>query len=882
MSSPVIPIISNTNGSNIIISKNLFFTPVQTGTQFIIPIREIVGGTDPYGGIIRFEKDSGYVPLGKYECTVTVKDSSDKVIASGYGKKGQVSYLETTYTGDDTLKITLSEGSYIVLYELEQYSGGSSETYTANVTYIFSAVENRLPLKKLTQLDVCDRICALIYPKEYGQKPKFRIQGAIYDDTTGLMIGYEKGTIAEELDKILAPEYAFTKMNLREMLKQVGGYIHAEPRITAIMYNADGTKWYEVGFDKYGGIEYSKIKARKHVTMTLGVDINEYCTHLDSSAENLISQIDYAQGVAVEPFEGGGKSLRTENSTVRMGENNSSFISTDKPVYIIGGTKQVICTYIPTIGSGSWDITPYIYEYSDYQNLSSYQGTYPFCKAYALYYTQGSKHIKGLFYRNEDAISPIFQEYAIINILREVTGNNSLNLTEEQFFQIQFLVTYLPIFSARIKTTKPTILTGEQSTIPYNQSANLIETRFYGEQLKGVVARLGTVEKTYTYNLAFLSDIPKVGTKFDEHYYISAVSTEILPFYIRCTVALSKDFNRLSQYIGISSNKRMWEVSEKQSQQRESIFTEYVKITTKNDDIHDNNTIYGENQANNIVNDLFNKNQKTMYPVSCALVRRFVKKNIANSLIPEDITLPVVGVAMGNSMLFSFKFEDNYSAGQKVHFGNVKTSEGTITGAWGEYVRYISNYGKFYWLQFYLQWGEPLTKPPVTLGFDLPQGTPDMHSFAWVKNALEYRKDNREIPSITYQLMAVADDSSIIIGSGLMKNCKAVNRNPFSGYELWVFTEEINTINSTVNFSKGQKVNKPIVFNGDNIQLPMLKGFKSWAIVTRRTIRAIRVEDDDGDEILQTVTRGGELCLGQNGPLKGQTLYFRVKKDIYD
>ena len=777
---------------------------------------------------------------------------------------------------------------YIIEYVMNttRYDSNMNIVSTDNnaFTYLIAIIDNHLPYKKYTILDIINRAFDLIVPLKYGEKPKFRLQGVTYDDVTGNAIGYEKGTIAEELDKIIAPEYVFTKTNLREMLKQVGGYIHAEPRITAIKYDADGTKWYEVGFDKYGGVEYSKIKSRRHVTMTLGVDINEYCTHLDSSAENLISQIDYAQGVAVEPFEGGGKSLRTENSTVRMGENNSSFISTDKPIYTIGGTKQVICTYIPTIGSGSWDITPYIYEYSDYQNLSSYQGTYPSCKAYALYYTQGNKHIKGLFFRIEDAISPIFQNYAIINILRAVTGNNSLDLTKEQFFQIQFLVTYLPIFSARIKTTKPTILTGEQSTIPYNQSANLIETRFYGEQLKGVVARLGTVEKTYTYNLAFLSDIPKVGTKFDEHYYISAVSTEILPFYIRCTVALSKDFNRLSQYIGISSNKRMWEVSEKQSQQRESIISEYILITQDESKTSDTDVIYADKSM--VAKELFNQLALAdLSPVSSVLVKRFTKKDTVTALVPEAITLPVVSVAMGNSMLFSFKFEDNYSAGQKLTFVS-----GDLTGAWGDYVPYNDYYGRFYYLFFNFKWGNQSYSPNemVSGANALPQGaTAGGYNFAGTYttdklNYIRYRKDNREIPSITYQLMAVTDDSSIIIGSGLMKNCKAVNRNPFSGYELWVFTEEINTINSTVNFSKGQKVNKPIVFNGDNIQLPLLKGFKSWAIVTRRTIRAIRVEDDDGDEILQTVTRGGELCLGQNGPLKGQTLYFRVKKDIYD
>ena len=94
--------------------------------------------------------------------------------------------------------VARGEGIFSAQYVYEyRYAGKrGADTFKSNykliVDYTFSVVYNRLPLKKLTQLDICDRICALIYQKEYGQKPKFRIQGAIYDDTTGLMIGYEK------------------------------------------------------------------------------------------------------------------------------------------------------------------------------------------------------------------------------------------------------------------------------------------------------------------------------------------------------------------------------------------------------------------------------------------------------------------------------------------------------------------------------------------------------------------------------------------------------------------------------------------------------------------------------------------------------------------
>lgn len=731
-------------------------------------------------------------------------------------------------------------------------------------------LSNKLPLKKWTILDVVNRIVDTLVPLRYGQKPKFRLQGVIYDDTTGIATGYEQGSIAEKLDKILAPEFSFTKMNLKEMLKLVGGYIHAEPRIIAINYE-NGKKWYEFSFDKFGSKEYSNIKNHKHVTATLGTDINEYCTHLDSSAENLISQLDYAQGVVVEPFDGGGKSLRAESAAIRLAENDVAFISTDEPIYSIGTRSQVFCTYIPSVGYGKWDITPYIFEEADYQNLSSYKGDFPFSKAYALYYTQCTKNIKGLFFKNDHAISKVFENYAIKNILKSVTGQKLDGLNGSNYYELQFNVSYLPIFSTRIKTVKPNILIGEQSTIPYNQSANLIETRFYGEQLKGVVARLGNVEKTYTYNLAFLSDIPKVGTKFDEHYYISAVSSEILPFYIKCTISLSKDFNKLSEYVGISSNKRMWEVSEKQSQSRETTLIEYV-VLSDNQQSFDNNSSYSSGRS--IVYDIFNENAD-ISPISNVVVVR--KDKNQNNLSPQKISLPVISTSFGNSMLFAFNFQDNYSAGQKI----IKETNDfeNLTGFWTEYVSYSDYYGRFYYLQFDLMAGKQDFEDGNANS--LPQGSTKNGNI--ISNSyLRYRKDNREIPSISYQLSAVTD-SNLIIGSALMKNSKLVNANP-RNYQLWVLSEDINSIDGFIDFDNATKVDEEIIFNESSITLPQIDiPHKSWAIVTDKIQQEMKVEDENGEVIEQIVSYGGELVLGANDTLEnGRTIYFSVKSDIYD
>lgn len=803
-----------------------------------------------------------------------VKNSSGTVIATESADN---------HDTDKTLTISLLGNEAFTLeysyYGVQNAIG--TTTLTGSISFSIAVFQNRLPLKKWTITDVIVRACDLIEPLRYGQKPRFRLDGVEYDDTTGNATGYRQGSIAERLDKIIAPEYAFTKMTFREQMQQVGGYIHGEFRITGITPKSDNDRrYFTFTFDEYGGYKKAVIKDLKQpISATFKTDINEYCTSLDSSAENIINQLDWAQGVIVEPFNDSTISLRCEQTTARMEENDNSFIPTVDRLYQAGKTFKVKVDF----RSQLWEITPYIFEKTVYDSeLSSYAGTYPYCKAYALYYTQGERHIKGLFFKVEHAVNPIFSKYAIVNILRAVTGDNSIDLSPKDIMELGFRIEYKPIYSERVITSKQCVVSGLPRTLAYNQSANLIEARHYGEHLKGIVARLGNVEKTLTYLLGWISDIPKVGTLFDENYYISAVYTEFLQPYIKCTIALSKDFNRLSQYIGINSEKRMWEISEKMAQKRESVIPEYFMFSEN--DITDNTALLSGNFT---LQTLFNKGYgiEDFEPISAAKVRRYNKDRTAANA--NDITLPVVSSALGNSMLFTFKFEDNYSAGQKTVYKADGTAQNGVSGRWANYVPYCDYYGRFWWIGFDLIGGSVFPRYSTDKE-NIPNVNPitlsnyNMFSLDYAK----YRKDNREVPQVTCALMAVSDSEKFIIGSGLMRNCKAVNRSP-KNYELYLFKNNINKIDSRIPFDTMQSgidyvlldINN-VQFNANNIDfsnvtIPNFE-YSAWGIVTEKTVESIQVEDDDGNELTQEIIDGGELCIGQNALLPSKIYGVRT------
>lgn len=743
---------------------------------------------------------------------------------------------------------------YTAKYRYVKYQNNTAgepyEQLELYLTYNFTVDGAPLDKKKLTITDVINRICDTIEPKTEGQTNRFSLNKAQ----------------AAEFDKILAPEFSFTQNTMREMLQQIGGFIHAEPRLTANN---------EIVFDKYGSGRKSQISARKLISAKLSSDINNWCSSLNSNAENLVNQLDYAGGVSINPVSGGYITLRSEATTLRMGQDDGSFIPTDLPIYKLGEQARVICTYIPSLGEGEWDITPYIFEKADYDSiLSSYSEVYPFAKTYALYYTQGEKNIKGLFFKVESAIYPALKEYAITNILRAVTGK-TITLSGNDFFNIGFNITYTPVYSTRIRTVKQTAVGAIPRTINYNQGANMIETRYYGENLKGVVARLGNVEKTLTFYLAHLTEIPKVGYLYDDNYYISAVYCEILPTYIKCTIALSKDFNRLSQYVGISSNKRMWEVSEKQSVKRQSIFTEYLKISLTSSP-SDTCAMRGS-----IFASLFS-NAATNYRVSACI---FNTRSKSNKSIGK-VLLPAVPSALGTSMVFTSNFADNYSAGAQAKY----ISEQSISGYWANFVPYCDYYGEAWYLSaLYVSDLKLLNNYnfDISDAGNLPKYDKAVSGTSYALpvsiDKWVYRKDNREVPQISYELAAVTDDEDFIIGSALMRNCAFVTNNRSKIY-VYGFSERLDKLNSKIDLTKGVKVGT-ITYVGTSpcvVTLPDSQvDYPAWAIATEATTKDLPVVDDDGNELTQTVTIGGEIVIGANKKYSEcKTFYLSLKKSI--
>lgn len=802
-----------------------------------------------------------------------------------------------------------NSGIYAATYyiHIRYYSGVAQFESVLNLVYTFAVVNSTsiLPLKPYSIANVISRLFDLAEPIIIGQTPRFEL----------------KQSTAVKLGEIIAPEFTFTKETLREQLQQVGGYIHAEPRIVDIIPDGnmpDGFQ-YVVDFDFYGDNTPSHIAEQPLVTKCIGTSINDYHTGLDSSADNLINVIDFEQGVETmpEPTNNKGITLRSETVYARLEEDNNTVIPTERPIYQVASNRGILAVGIPYYDNGvikyhrdtdnyGWDITPYLYENTDYTNLSSYDEVYPYSKSYAIYYTQGEKNIRGLFFHVPEATGYIIKEYSILNILKAVVGENNSYLDDlknhpELYPYIEFQVNYIPIMSERILTSKSLVTGGFPRTLAYNQGANGIEARYYGEHLKAVSMRLGNVERTETYILAFLSDIPKIGTKYDNDYYISAVTVEYFPTYILCTVGLSKHFNRLSNYIGINTQKRMWEISEKQITDRQSAIKTYCLITVSDRGAKPQDDPNGILWAAPLQL-YFNFTNLDYHDFVCIVEP---KDSTGNYILDYAIQKSFVSTAYGNSIVVSFAMEDNYSAGQKA---TVNASADTaVKGVWGQGVPYTDYYGRAYYLGIVFKtwktqteqatFADGLSYPQcnaqgATETFDVVSANDNQTAFCGVQK-LVYQKDSRERISVSLSYEAVTNDERIIIGSALARHSRIVNPKAVKGsdkqsvlgdtadIELRYYTTELNSISQQAPSSNGAlsgyKVGTltGVNFTNNSIKLPSISGYKAWAFVTKLTSEQKHYA---GETV--TVYKGGEILLGGNFNPSGKTIYFTKKNRL--
>lgn len=785
-----------------------------------------------------FFPSSKYIELSIYspqEKDATINIPRPYHMLMEYFRKTNYTFISTVGTdfSNVDLTITAPDGSQAGYYNDSCSSAPANETFVfvptqigeytftfvghgnlggiGNVTASFIVVVLNANSNKAdwTIQDVCNALLQTSDCLRVSETPKFAL-ASVSDYPQNM-----QSTIANLFSQ-KSPEFTFTKCTLFEALKEVGDFIHAIPRL----------KQNKIYFDLLGTDEETSANLQKYYSCSQTQNIDNFCSELDMSIENLIDADDDNGGSITEPFVNGYKTLRTENGTAQITEDGI-IIATEYPIYDIIKLEAGVLSNGTPIG----DITPFVYENAEYQTLSSGSDTFPTSKMYALKFTQGEKNITELNFKNEHLISNAFENYSIMNIIYKKI-NLSTNWwsnfwNDEDLYKLQFKVTYIPIVSARIKQTKTNIKDlAFRNVLSYNQSSHMVSAKALGENLRGAVAKYGVPEKKIMFTVSKQADIPKVNTKF-MGYTITSVKTETYNNHILVEVGMSKKFNNKSAYLTINSQKRYYEVSEKHSQNRQVLYEDYCIIGDAE-----------ESDEKSLITDFgidaFKDSFETglLNTVGVAKTQGVTKEDVDLT----EIVKPIIALGVGNSVLFAFAFDDNYSAGNTASYSGATRIQDYVQYAdiWGEIDKLNVKFCKVKDIEYSYNLATT-TGDAYPLGTALPSGHFDV-LFNTNDDAIKLCKDNREQISFSYQMHFISSGNrqNIVIGSGIgSKNTFASNKN--LNYKLYILPNKINEFNGNIDLTNATEISLSMSkINSHQIKIDDIVASangKSWALV---------------------------------------------------
>ena len=607
---------------------------------------------------------------------------------------------------------------------------------------------------------------------------------------------------ANQYASVISPEFSITRCTLFEALRQVGGFIHAMPRLK------NGV----ISFEPFGSDVTAKINDYR-VKKSSTWNIEEYCDCIDSQVDNVMNTDPDGSGATVEPSFGGFNTVRAEGRVLIT--DTDIFIPTNEDIMKVNAL--VIYYSLSNGTTGSVDITDYVYEKSLYDLLSSCKTVATESKAFSLYYTQGQQGIHGLtFTVNDTAIPEIFKKPAIRNIIQLEANLTDGDANNINLFDLGFEISYTPKCSVRVRQHKSNINSTKNSrTLVFEQQASFIDNKYYGENMKGTVERLGNEDIEETYIFPNVSYIPPIGSMIND-YTISEILTERNATDIHCTFVLSKKFNRWSQYVGIKNNIRQYEISERLTTNRNVIYEDFCCISkTKQVAPTGANlpliTPSGLNEYKDHIASGLGSNALTQ-------ARMGIDEDEEGNYLSR-VALPITNYYMGNAVIFSFKFVDNYSAGEQSFDFKNDSLDWSNNKRVGQAFRYGNEYGKFSTLKLNMVFSGGFYAggtTPLSLGNKLPQidtletydlsGQEILPTFK-TQNNIWVDKDNRERICMNIQQNFVTDIDSVVIGTALAKNFyTGVDISLFGGLSGYLVNNKVGSLQQKIDLTNAKMV----------------------------------------------------------------------------
>lgn len=518
-----------------------------------------------------------------------------------------------------------------------------------------------------------------------------------------------------ELENTKIVENFYNQKNFWEILLEIGKYIHAIPEVRFGTNGRYVVKWRKLGrTDKKidnatkmtifnsRSLENYISSCSSYVTnaVQLGGIIDEWVAPKSSSEDYLVYN-DVAQVITSMPI------IEIVDMEVKCIKTNSQISGIH-----IGDTASLV-----QAPAGSNLYNGFIFEENVY-NLLSVSAADQANKGLAIYYSLGTNIIKGFDYRLPTVnVGDADNEYAIKRIIGTVFGQPKNLWAYIKVNDFVFHVVYRTKDNIRSDQSRPDLrkylLNSPHDQVPQhyqfnNQQDIVVDSTKFGNNVYGKLIRTGNTSYTVTEKCNDLRSVKEVGDLYTingEWYYVATVKSVNYKTHMICEVTFSKDYNQLSEIIGIPSEPRFYEISEQSLINRQKSLNDYLVLGTEFVDLPYNpQSHYVRRNGWDYVRGLL-FNQTSNFPKYALTVfkndvDKRVPEAVGNETFYKEVCHPVNTYSIQNTLTMKWSMVDNFSAGDKVEPTNASvdssTTQRTVDSAYNKLqpVRYTDIYGR--------------------------------------------------------------------------------------------------------------------------------------------------------------------------------------------
>lgn len=350
-----------------------------------------------------------------------------------------------------------------------------------------------------------------------------------------------------------------------------------------------------------------------------------------------------------------------------------------------------------------------------------------------------------------------------------------------------------------------------------NQQDTVADSVKFGDNTYGRLIRTGNTTYTIREWTDGLFNVKRAGQLYEirgELYYVTKVKSVFYFDHVICDVEFSKDYNKLSQIIGIPSEPRFYEISEQSQIRRSKVVPDYLVLGTSDGDNKNTDSFIQESGWDYI--------QRLMFPLSSqspATYPRYAATIFKNDIDKDDnvagnetfitsVLHPVGTYSIRNTLTISWRMKDNFSAGDQV----VQTSlylpdkDNEPDGAFARLVpyQYPDVHGRADMFDFLIFPALELSDKEIRELPALPKidiaalfGSENNTAAAMNNtNGLVLLKDNREALSFDYNLELLTDSDRFVVSGWVWSDKTDESGENNANIAIALLNEEINKISN--------------------------------------------------------------------------------------